>query len=133
MWRAPLACCNGLPSGAFAGFTVAPGPMNGRPGMHLACDTEFAGSHMCHAAEYLGTVSTAAPPAGGAWLDSSVTPRGFQTEGGAPSFGRWVGTSGTCRYWASTSTSYAGLVLSSSGELDYDVSCDTPRPVACCF
>jgi hypothetical protein len=129
----PLACCSGMAKTAFAGFTSSNAPMTGRPGMHAACATQFPGSHMCHAAEYVNTISAAPIPASGAWLDPSVTLTGDFTIGGAPSFGRWVDYGGTCDSWIHTSTSYSGLFLTTSGEMANSYTCHVPRPVACCM
>src|SRR5690606_36450919 len=84
-----LACCNGAPQVAFAGFTAASAPMSGRPTMHAACGAQFPGAHMCHAAEYIRCASASPIPAAGAWLDPSVDEtNGFISTGGSPAFGR---------------------------------------------
>lgn len=127
-----LACCNGAPSATFVGFTSANAPMTGRPDMHAACATELPGSHMCHAAEYIGAVSSDAIPASGAWIEPSITLTGEFTVGGAPSFGRWVSYTGTCDSWAYTGTGISGLVLGPTGELSTSYTCNTARPIACC-
>lgn len=78
-----LACCSTPTSAGFRGFTTA--TVNGaRPGgraeMHQACGAQFAGSHMCHAAEYHRAAPTITPPTAGAWLDASGY---IRTSGGA--------------------------------------------------
>jgi hypothetical protein len=128
----PLACCNGASSATFAGFTAAMAPMTGRPSMHAACVAEYPGSHMCHAAEYVGAVSADPIPAGGAWIEPSITLTGAFTVGGAPAFGRWVSYEGTCDSWVHTGTSYTGLMLSGTGEMSTTYSCNVARPIACC-
>lgn len=142
----PLACCNGAPKVQFAGFTtVQPdgagvGP-NGRPGMHAACGAQFAGSHMCHIAEYLRTGSATAVPATGAWLDPSVNERNEIVTGGSGRFGRmtsrftcngWT-TNTSTGTWSSTHLDVDGSAhLQSSNSFPAPVGCTAHRPIACC-
>jgi len=59
----------------FAGFTSLPytGAQGGRQNMNTLCAAEFGDAHLCHAAEYYLTNSATPFPAGGAWLDPSVS------------------------------------------------------------
>lgn len=140
-----LACCNGAPKVAFAGFTtVQPdgaGFGTGRPGMHAACSAQFAGSHMCHIAEYLRTGSGTPVPAAGAWLDPSVNERDDVVTGGAARFGRmtsrftcngWTTNTATGS-WSSTHLDVDGSAhLQSSNTFPQQVGCTAHRPIACC-
>ena len=130
----PLACCNGAPKIEFAGFTPASytGNMGGRPAVHAICDAAFPGAHLCHAAEYVRSVSSEPIPAGGAWLDTSIDSTGGLTPEGAPSFGR--NTDESCLSFTTNSTSYAGSYLMTNGEVTWGSSnCQTARPLACCY
>ncbi|MEO5728051.1 MAG: hypothetical protein ABI134_24645, partial [Byssovorax sp.] len=126
-----LACCNGAPRVAFAGITSANAPMNGRAAMHAFCDASFAGSHLCHAAEYMRTDSTASIPASGAWIDASANATGGSTiTGASPVFGRY--TNGACLNWTTTSSSYSGYIVGADGAVT-SASCPGAHPAACCF
>ncbi len=126
-----LACCNGAPRVALAGVTSANAPMNGRVQMHALCNASFAGSHLCHAAEYLRADSGASIPAGGAWIDASIDLNGSSTITGASSlFGRYTG--GVCLNWTTTSSSYNGYVVGVDGAVA-SASCTVAHPAACCF
>jgi hypothetical protein len=139
-----LACCNGTPKVQFAGFTsmITNGGSiaGGRPGMHGVCASEFAGSHMCHAAEYLRASSGVTIPASGAWLDPSVNERDELVLGGSPRFGRWT-SSYTCSGWTSASgTSFSSTFLDADGDIKthssstapLPIGCAAQRPIACC-
>ncbi len=129
-----LACCNGTPKIVFAGFTTAAytGSMGGRPAAHAICGAELPGSHLCHAAEYVRSVSDETVPAGGAWVDASVDHAGGFTVEGAPSFGR--NTDSSCLSFTTASTSYTGTYLQTNGEATWGSSnCQTARRLACCF
>lgn len=128
----PLACCNAVPKVAFAGFTSASASMSGRSAMHGACNAEFSGAHMCHAAEYLRSVSSTAPPAVGAWIDPSLDITGAYTTGGSPAFGRSVG-SYTCNDWTDLTGSYSGTYVLPSAGISNGGNCTTQKPIACCF
>ena len=130
----PLACCNGTPKTQVAGFTSAvyDGDLGGRPSAHLACHSEFPGAHVCHATEYNLAASTLAVPAGGAWMESSMTLLGSWSSGGVPSFGRHPGYS--CNNFSyNTGTNYSGTILQENGAVGTSYSCDTPRPLVCCM
>jgi hypothetical protein len=127
----PLACCNGAPKTTFVGVTSAPATMTGRTAMHIACNAQFVGSHMCHAAEYLRAHSASPIPASGAWLDSSTNHVGAATTGGAAIFGRANGAS--CSTWTSTSSAAGGTYVAQEGGISNNGPCNVPRPVACCL
>ena len=139
-----LACCNGAPKTQLAGFTtVTPdgaGFGTGRPGMHAACASQFAGSHMCHTAEYLRAASSVAVPASGAWIDPSVDDAGKIVFGGSPRFGRMT-SSFSCAGWTSNvqspgSSTYLDVDGSahthSSNTFPNPIGCAAQRPIACC-
>jgi MFS family permease len=139
-----LACCNGTPKAQFAGFTsmITNGGSiaGGRPGMHGVCASEFTGSHMCHAAEYIRAASGVTIPSSGAWLDPSVNERDELVLGGSPRFGRWT-SSYTCNGWTSASgTSFSSTFLDADGDIKthssntapLPVGCAAQRPIACC-
>lgn len=125
----PLACCNGAPRVRFAGVTTAQPPTIGRIAMHLACATAYPGSHMCHASEYLRAASSAAIPAGGAWIDESSDTLGHVTDASSPVFGR-SHDGETCTNWRAT-TSVLGAIVSPSGGIS-SAWCSSARPIACC-
>jgi hypothetical protein len=129
-----LACCNSVPKVQFAGFTsgTTTGDVGGRPSAHGICAAQFAGAHMCHAAEYLRAVSSASVPPEGAWLDPSVDFTGSYTLAASPVFGRNIG-GGTCNDWQSTGAAYAGLFLQPGGQLASSATCATARRIACCL
>lgn len=142
-----LACCNGAPKVQLAGFTtVQPDgagatPGAGRPGMHAACNAQFAGSHMCHIAEYLRANSPVPVPATGAWLDPSVNENDDTVTGGAARFGRET-SSFTCFGWTSNTATGAwssthldvdgNAKLQSSNSFPQQIGCTARRPIACC-
>jgi hypothetical protein len=129
-WRR-LACCNGAPKVALAGFTPFPADFNGRPSMHAQCDAAFPGSHMCHVAEYLRTASAAPIPAEGAWLDGSTGIDGDAIWAGVAVAGRR--TSYACNSWTHTgSSSYTGNYLVPEGHAHSGGDCSSLRPIACC-
>jgi hypothetical protein len=127
----PLACCNGAPKTTFVGVTSAPATMTGRVAMHVACNAQFVGSHMCHAAEYLRAHSALPIPASGAWLDASTSQIGGTTSGGAAIFGRANGPA--CNTWTSTSSGTPGTYVAQEGGISNNGACNVLRPVACCL
>ena len=130
-----LACCNTPSKTRFAGFTRATsnGAASGRPAMHGRCATEFPGSHMCHATEFIRSNSTQTVPASGAWLDPSVS-RGASERwnSGMPASGRYVYYSGTCDSWSTAASGYNGTYVTANGGIA-NQSCSTSRSVACCY
>jgi len=138
-----LACCSTPTSAGFRGFTSAtisgarPG---GRAEMHQTCGAQFAGSHMCHAAEYYRAAPTITPPVAGAWIDASAY---LRTSGGVDvtnnaaveTLGRYAGFHEltNCGGWtlASYSSGAAyGLKVTSAGVASN--VCTAALAVACC-
>lgn len=124
----------------FAGFTANAfdGNRGGRESVNSSCAAEFAGSHICHYAEFVLANVAVAAPAQGAWLEYSsmqyVGPNGTvaETYGLLASSGDSVraGLPG-CQEWASNSSSVFGVVALPSGGFQ-ELSCAQPRPLACC-
>jgi hypothetical protein len=119
----------------FAGFTTftTNGAMGGRTAAHALCNAEFAGSHLCHATEYIAANSAATVPATGAWIDSSVGySDGSVTWSGGPITGR--GTAYSCINWTSSSSGVNTSVVYPSGGVGADSTpyCASVRPLACC-
>lgn len=130
-----LACCNTPTKTRFAGFTSATtsGSAGGRPKMHAMCAAAFAGSHMCHAAEYIRSASGNSVPSTGAWLDPSIAnaeSSSFNT--GMPASGRYVGYSGTCDSWSTAASGYSGTYVTTTGGITNN-ACTATRAVACCY
>ena len=133
-----LACCSTPYRERFRGFTTAAitGNAGGRALMHARCGAEFAGAHLCHAAEYGRAASTVSPPLAGAWIDPSgfATPSGgkVETRVAAPGLGRWTGRSGydNCENWTTSAGASAGFTVKPG--LVTSSSCATARPLACC-
>jgi hypothetical protein len=137
-----LACCSSPYKEKFAGFTTATtnGVVGGRAIMHQLCGAQFAGSHLCHGAEYQRAHSTTPPPTGGAWIDATGYSR---TTGGANvdfstasvRFGRYTGQLGSwnCLNWTANTDGFnptSGAVETPTGETS--VLCTTTHPLACC-
>jgi hypothetical protein len=138
----PLACCTTPYEERFRGYTtqavtgVRPG---GRFEMHQLCGAQFAGSHMCHIAEYNRAHPTSPPPAGGAWIDTAgyIDSFGEITDQVAPLMvGRYAGANyaWNCSGWTSAattsgSTTYGETITSTGGLTQV---CTGTRPVACC-
>jgi hypothetical protein len=128
----PLACCNTPSKVRFAGFTTAttPGSLGGRAKAHALCAAEFAGSHLCHAAEFIRTNSATTIPTGGAWLDPSASGRDYGTYTGLPAAGRYI-HGYACQSWTKGAM-YSGTYVMPSGIMDNGGDCATSRPLACC-
>lgn len=129
-----LACCNSVRKTRFAGFTptTTNGNVNGRPKMHAMCATAFAGSHLCHAAEYIRATSATTIPASGAWIDPSTTPSTSFTNLAHPSSGRYI-YGYTCSHWSDAGASKYGTYIATSGNILDDSGCNVSRTVACCY
>jgi hypothetical protein len=128
-----LACCNGARKTRFAGFTptTTTGSVGGRPQMHALCSAAFAGSHFCHAAEYVRATSSTTVPAGGAWIDPSINTSSGAENSGMPGSGRYL-YGYTCTTWTSASSSSNGSYVTSAGSVT-DTPCNVARSVACCY
>ncbi len=136
-----LACCSTPYAEGFRGFTTASvtgARTGGRAEMHQVCGAQFAGSHMCHVAEYQRSTPATTPPAGGAWLDMSGYLRSSGTVDNVIAtshFGRWTGMSysGNCDSWTATIDGAAptfGEVITVTGTTT--TACTGTHPVACC-
>ncbi len=120
--------------GGFAGFTTATytGAMSGRPAMHAKCEAEFAGSHLCHAAEYiLSNSATGVPSPNGAWLDPSTTTSGGTSNSGLPGSGRSI-YGYHCLTWNDGTVGRYGTYVTSLGSVLEDGPCNVSRSLACC-
>jgi hypothetical protein len=119
--------------GTFAGFTATThtGSLNGRPGAHAICNAAFAGSHLCHAAEYIQSNSGTTPPMNGAWLDPSTSPTGGLNNSGLPESGRYLASS-DCTNWTIGGATSSGHWLHPSGYVTASGDCSASRPLACC-
>ncbi|HPH28281.1 MAG TPA: hypothetical protein PLA87_15645, partial [Pseudomonadota bacterium] len=121
--------------GTFAGFTTTTytGSIgSGRHSAHAACSTAFAGSHLCHAAEYVQSNATTDIPATGAWLDPSTADGTGTSNTGMPGSGRYLYVGSTCNSWSDATTSYSGTWVTSSGLVTNSGYCNTSRVLACC-
>jgi hypothetical protein len=76
----------GEDAAAFAGFTstAVNGAIGSREQMHAMCAAQFAGSHLCHTAEYQLANSSVPVPADGAWIDASAAYDGSFTSCSSP-------------------------------------------------
>jgi len=128
----PLACCTTPFRETFRGFTAATtnGGAGGRPAMHARCAQEFAGSHLCHHAEYHRAHPTISPPAGGAWIDSSSFNSATENGGAMPSSGRSTYPDGACASWTSGIVNRSGIIMTPANSTTG--ACDVQRPLACC-
>jgi hypothetical protein len=137
-----LACCSTPYRERFRGFTAATttGAAGGRAQMNFLCGQEFAGSHLCHIAEYNRATPTTTPPASGAWVDASgfATPSGGTEENAlaAKNLGRFTAKADyeNCDNWTATAIpgSYTLQGLAVAPVHAYSMSCATARPLACC-
>ena len=137
-----LACCSTPFAEKFKGYTPATTTgvlAGGRAAMHALCGTAFAGSHMCHAAEYFRANTATPVPAGGAWIDPSGFPR---SGGGSISNSIAIATAGryasfafqeNCDNWTAATDNgnvTDGLTITAAGPAI--AQCTTSHVVACC-
>ena len=128
-----LACCGTPAKVRLAGFTgMTKGNGGGRQKLHALCDAAFAGSRLCHAAEYLRANSPLAPPASGAWLDPSTSTGTSTNNAGMPGSGRWIYSS-DCIDWTSAAAGTYGYWVSAAGDITTDSNCSASRALACCL
>ena len=127
-----VACCNTPFKEKFRGFTSATtnGAAGGRAAMHARCAAEFAGSHLCHLAEYTRAGSSIAPPANGAWMDDSTYHNRFEDRGVMPRSGRTLHNQTSCNAWTSNNQFANALAMNPAGGVRG--ACDLARPLACC-
>lgn len=128
----PVACCNTPFRERFRGFTSATttGAAGGRAAMHRTCAQEFAGSHLCHVAEYSRANPTTTPPANGAWIDYSTFNDITEDMGAMPRSGRGTGSSWACTAWSNASAVDNALTITPAGGVSG--ACSVARPLACC-
>ncbi|MFO0576491.1 MAG: hypothetical protein U1A78_21005 [Polyangia bacterium] len=120
--------------GGFAGFTATTytgGLANGRAGAHALCDAAFAGSHLCHASEYILSNSGTTIPMSGAWIDPSSSESISGTYVGMPGVGRQI-HGYACDSWSKGTTAVSGTWLMPSGAMSTSGDCATSRALACC-
>jgi hypothetical protein len=129
----PLACCTTPSKTRFAGFTRATtnGKLGGRARTHAMCNSEFPGSHYCHAAEYIRANSGVPIPAGGVWIDPSANNSGV-VYSGVPTAGRQA-NGYTCQSYMHDGTTYGGTSLAQRGTMGWTTDCNVSRPLACCY
>ncbi|MGZ3407694.1 MAG: hypothetical protein ACXVAN_14690, partial [Polyangia bacterium] len=137
-----LACCLTPWREKFRGFTsaVTVGAVGGRELMHRLCGVEFAGSHMCHFAEYERATPSTVPPASGAWLDTTGFQSGssstyIRTDTAASNGGRYTDShySQNCDNWTATidgTYPTTGTAIAPKGAV-YP-ACSEAHAVACC-
>ena len=121
-----------LPS--FAGFTTASyngKATGGRTAMHAYCAAAFTGSHLCHAAEYIGAMSNLAPPSSGAWVDPSTANGSNIAAIGSITAGRYV-SGYHCASWTATTGGDYGTLVTSAGSIDIYADCSSAHQLACC-
>jgi hypothetical protein len=119
--------------GTFAGFTPTTytGTLaGGRTGAHALCAAAFAGSHLCHAAEYVQSGSGTTPPTGGAWIDPSTSDGTSDHNAGMPGSGRYL-YGADCQDYTSTSSTMLGTTVSAAGSI-VSGYCNASRALACC-
>lgn len=143
----PAGTLYGEQAAAFAGFstTTTTGNAGGREAMNALCGGDFgATAHLCHYAEYELAASSAAPPANGAWIDSSCIEQdaGGTVESGRLGCGDPVASSdsgrevmsssgGNCANWTTTAGLSNGAVIIEPASTQY-AACNVARAVACC-
>jgi hypothetical protein len=133
----PLACCTTPYREKFMGLAGSvQGNLGSREAMHAVCAAQYAGSHMCHMAEYTRATSPVTLPAGGAWVDANGFGGGSAAEVTlfiAPvNVGRYTGSDSAynCLSWTSASaTTLGSAVYSGTPGSPY---CNIARPIACC-
>ena len=119
---------------AFVGFTTTTYTgliPNGRPGAHAACAAAFAGSHLCHVAEYALANSPIDPPATGAWLDPSAEFDSSTSYNGSPQAGR-APNGYSCLSFGHSGNTYGGTSVGASGSMGWTTDCDKAKSLACC-
>jgi hypothetical protein len=128
----PIACCNTPYHETFRGFTTATsaGSAGGRAAMHRICAAQFAGSHLCHLAEYGRAGSRTTPPAAGAWIDDSTWKSTDSDFGALPRSGRNTTPAVSCDSWTSASSGVEAETITAGGDvLSY---CNVAHELACC-
>jgi hypothetical protein len=130
----------------FAGFTSATvtGSHGGREAMHATCAAQFAGSHLCHHAEYVLATSATRPPDAGAWVDPScedttdnlgnLTTQCNNWYEASPGMGRMLyvdnNNNANCTNWTGTTVGTTGLAIQPDKPVTVD--CAKSLSLACC-
>ena len=139
--QGPNGSLFGEGAATFAGFSAATtGVAGSREKMHAQCAASFAGSHMCHEAEFILANSATTPPAGGAWMDVSGTvgldgDESVVTSIGTADLGRFVGglDQSNCGNWGLATAGgnpTFGTLITPAGR--NEALCTASHPVACC-
>ncbi len=141
-----LACCTSPYVERFAGYTATSytGDVGGRAIANFHCASEFAGSHICHVAEYDRAHPNAAPPTDGAWVDMSAYAEGSsiyrRTYFAGARMGRYASsnTSENCSNWTAIDYDYLGTPRDTNGTAVKPEGagielCNVARPFACCW
>lgn len=142
----PLACCSTPFKEQFAGYTSTAyeGDVGGRAIANFHCASEFAGSHICHLAEYIRSTPTVSPPTDGAWADTSAYVDNSSTYIRTDFAGPWIGrytssnTARNCSNWTALDYLYSGNLRDTDGTVVKPGSpatepCNVARPFACCW
>lgn len=127
----------------FAGFTLTTftGVAGGREVMNARCEAAFAGSHLCHASEYLLADAATIPPANGAWIDASGGVEAYfgnttvTTSLGSKDLGRYTSMNEltNCANWTLGSYSSGPTYGRAIGRAQVTTSlCTESRALACC-
>lgn len=129
--------------GRFAGYTTTSiDGQQGRQGMHAACRAQFAGSHMCHMAEFF-RARVGQAPSTAAWMDDSGALQDYSpywyalssvslTVTSSHIYGRVTANEAgfNCANWSTSGSQ--GIAIQASGTLGV-FACATTLPVACCL
>jgi hypothetical protein len=100
--------------------------------VHALCNAAIPGSHFCHVTEYLRANSSAVVPAGGAWIDPSVSPTSSNFNTGMPNSGRSP-YGGTCESWTIGTSGSSAYWVTTAGTISVTGHCSSARSAACCF
>lgn len=126
----------GETAASFAGFTSTAfsGSIGGREAANLTCATDFAGSHLCHLAEFHLANPAVDVPDGGVWVDPSATATPLTRVVYAQSMNIISPDSSralapACAHWTDGSVTSGVAVFPSGPALSL---CNQPRPLACC-
>jgi hypothetical protein len=134
----PLACCVTPYREKFMGLAGSvQGNHGSREAMHAVCAAQYAGSHMCHMAEYQRATSPVPLPAGGAWVDANAfngsSSYGVTLSVAPVNVGRYIQSDSAynCVNWTSASATADGAVVYSGTA--GTPTCNIARPIACCL
>ena len=101
--------------------------------LHILCDLEFPGTHMCSSGDIVRNGGTLNLQGLSAWVHPSRVIE--RAESGSYDSASGVGTSAggnlSCAGWGSDKSEFDGLILRPSGLWGL-ATCDGEQPVACC-